>query len=41
VKDAATVLRTIAGRDPMDSTCADVPVPDYVAELDRPVRGSR
>src|SRR5882762_6717496 len=31
VKDAATVLRTIAGRDPMDSTCADVPVPDYVA----------
>jgi len=39
VKDAATVLRTIAGRDPMDSTCADVPVPDYVAELDRPVRG--
>jgi aspartyl-tRNA(Asn)/glutamyl-tRNA(Gln) amidotransferase subunit A len=23
----------------MDSTSADVPVPDYVAELDRPVRG--
>lgn len=39
VKDAATVLRTIAGRDPMDSTSADVPVPDYVAELDQPVRG--
>jgi aspartyl-tRNA(Asn)/glutamyl-tRNA(Gln) amidotransferase subunit A len=39
VKDAATVLRTIAGRDPMDSTSADVPVPDYVAELDKPVRG--
>src|SRR6266566_2202005 len=38
VKDAATVLRTIAGRDPMDSTSADVPVPDYVAELDKPVR---
>ncbi len=33
VKDAAIVLRTIAGRDPMDSTSADVPVPDYVAEL--------
>jgi len=33
------VLRTIAGRDPMDSTSADVPVPDYVAELDNPVRG--
>jgi aspartyl-tRNA(Asn)/glutamyl-tRNA(Gln) amidotransferase subunit A len=41
VKDAAIVLRTIAGRDPMDSTSADVPVPDYVAELDRPVRGMK
>jgi len=36
VKDAATVLRTIAGRDPMDSTSAELPVPDYVAELDQP-----
>lgn len=41
VKDAALVLRTIAGRDPMDSTSADVPVPDYVAELEKPVRGVR
>jgi aspartyl-tRNA(Asn)/glutamyl-tRNA(Gln) amidotransferase subunit A len=41
VKDAAIVLRTIAGRDPMDSTSADVPVPDYVAELEKPVRGLR
>jgi aspartyl-tRNA(Asn)/glutamyl-tRNA(Gln) amidotransferase subunit A len=39
VKDAATVLRTIAGRDPMDSTSAELPVPDYVAELEKPVRG--
>ena len=39
VKDAAIVLRTIAGRDPMDATSAEVPVPDYVAELDKPVRG--
>jgi len=39
VKDAATVLRAIAGRDPMDSTSADVPVPDYVAELDKPLPG--
>jgi aspartyl-tRNA(Asn)/glutamyl-tRNA(Gln) amidotransferase subunit A len=38
-KDAATVLHTIAGRDPMDSTSADVPVPDYVAELEKPVSG--
>jgi aspartyl-tRNA(Asn)/glutamyl-tRNA(Gln) amidotransferase subunit A len=39
VKDAATVLEVIAGRDPMDSTSAQVPVPNYVAELDRPIRG--
>src|SRR6266446_9297939 len=39
VKDAAIVLQTIAGRDPMDSTSADVPVPDYVAELEKPARG--
>ena len=41
VKDAAIVLRTIAGRDPMDSTSADVPVPDYGAELDKPFRGMK
>ena len=41
VKDAAIVLRTIAGRDPMDATSADVPVPDYVAELDKPIRGMK
>jgi aspartyl-tRNA(Asn)/glutamyl-tRNA(Gln) amidotransferase subunit A len=41
VKDAAIVLSTIAGRDPMDSTSADVPVPDCVAELEKPVRGLR
>ena len=39
VKDAALVLRTIAGRDPMDSTSAPVPVPNYVAELETPVEG--
>jgi aspartyl-tRNA(Asn)/glutamyl-tRNA(Gln) amidotransferase subunit A len=39
VKDAATVLRSIAGRDPMDSTSAEAPVPDYVKELDKPVAG--
>ena len=39
VRDAAIVLRTIAGRDPMDSTSADAPVPDYVAEMEKPVRG--
>lgn len=41
VKDAALVLRTMAGRDPMDSTSADIPVPDYVAELNKDARGLR
>jgi aspartyl-tRNA(Asn)/glutamyl-tRNA(Gln) amidotransferase subunit A len=41
VKDAAIVLRTIAGRDSMDSTSAELPVPDYVAELDKPVKGMK
>ncbi|HKR95364.1 MAG TPA: Asp-tRNA(Asn)/Glu-tRNA(Gln) amidotransferase subunit GatA [Candidatus Angelobacter sp.] len=39
VKDAAIILRVIAGRDPLDSTSADVPVPDYEAELAKPVSG--
>jgi aspartyl-tRNA(Asn)/glutamyl-tRNA(Gln) amidotransferase subunit A len=39
VKDAAIILKVIAGRDPMDSTSTDLPVPDYVAELERPVKG--
>ena len=39
VKDAALVLRAIAGRDPMDSTSAEVPVPDYLDAIERPVRG--
>jgi len=41
VKDAAIVLRTIAGRDAMDSTSAEVPVPDYAAEIGKPVRGMK
>ena len=39
VKDVALVLRTIAGRDAMDSTSAEVLVPDYVAELEKPIAG--
>jgi aspartyl-tRNA(Asn)/glutamyl-tRNA(Gln) amidotransferase subunit A len=39
VKDAAIILRYIAGRDPMDSTSADVPVPDYEQDIEKPVRG--
>ena len=33
VRDVATVLGVIAGRDPHDATTADAPVPDYVAGL--------
>src|SRR6266487_725138 len=39
VRDAATVLGVIGGRDPMDSTSAEVPVPNYVGELEKPVSG--
>jgi len=39
VKDSATLLGVIAGRDPCDSTSAPVPVPDYAAALDRNVKG--
>ena len=39
VKDTATVLSVIAGRDPLDSTSAAVAVPDYFADLDQPVKG--
>jgi aspartyl-tRNA(Asn)/glutamyl-tRNA(Gln) amidotransferase subunit A len=39
VKEAALVLGAIAGRDPMDPTSANISVPDYVAELENPVRG--
>jgi aspartyl-tRNA(Asn)/glutamyl-tRNA(Gln) amidotransferase subunit A len=41
VRDIATVLSVIAGRDPKDSTAAAAPVPNYQAALDRPVRGLR
>jgi aspartyl-tRNA(Asn)/glutamyl-tRNA(Gln) amidotransferase subunit A len=39
VRDAATVLGVIAGRDPRDSTSASAPVPDYASLLDRNVKG--
>jgi aspartyl-tRNA(Asn)/glutamyl-tRNA(Gln) amidotransferase subunit A len=39
VRDAATVLGVIAGRDVCDSTSAAAPVPDYLALLDGNVKG--
>jgi aspartyl/glutamyl-tRNA(Asn/Gln) amidotransferase, A subunit len=41
VYDSALLLRVIAGRDPMDSTSAEAPVPDYTAVLDQDVRGMK
>ncbi len=41
VRDAAILLRTMAGHDAMDSTSVDVPVPDYEAGLDAGVNGLR
>jgi aspartyl-tRNA(Asn)/glutamyl-tRNA(Gln) amidotransferase subunit A len=41
VKDTATLLKVIAGRDQMDSTSASAPVPDYAAALDGNVKGMR
>ena len=41
VEDAAIMLSVIAGHDPMDSTSANVPVPDYVSEMKKPVRGMK
>jgi len=41
VKDVAAILQAIAGRDPQDSTSTTAPVPDYRAELGKPVKGLR
>jgi len=41
VRDAAILLRHMAGHDPKDSTSVDVPVPDYEAELGRSLKGLR
>jgi len=41
VRDAAILLNLIAGRDPRDSTSADVPVPDYTQALRGDLKGRR
>ena len=40
-KDCALVMQTIAGHDDRDSTSAPDSVPDYLAELDKPLTGVR
>jgi aspartyl-tRNA(Asn)/glutamyl-tRNA(Gln) amidotransferase subunit A len=39
VRSVADVLGVIAGRDPLDSTTAEVPVPDYASLLSGDIRG--
>jgi aspartyl-tRNA(Asn)/glutamyl-tRNA(Gln) amidotransferase subunit A len=39
VRDAAVLLRAIAGRDPLDATSAEAPVPDYTQSMDGNVKG--
>jgi aspartyl-tRNA(Asn)/glutamyl-tRNA(Gln) amidotransferase subunit A len=41
VRDVAVVMHIIAGRDVNDSTSTIAPVPDYVAEAEKPVKGLR
>jgi aspartyl-tRNA(Asn)/glutamyl-tRNA(Gln) amidotransferase subunit A len=41
VADAALLLQVIAGRDELDSTSAFAPVPDYLAQLNGNVKGTK
>jgi len=41
VADIGVILKTIAGRDPNDSTSTTTPVEDYSTELEKPVKGMR
>ncbi len=41
VEDAALTLNVICGRDAMDATSADLPVPDFTAALTGDIRGLR
>ena len=41
VEDSAITLQVLAGHDPQDPASADVPVPDYRADLEKGVAGLR
>jgi aspartyl-tRNA(Asn)/glutamyl-tRNA(Gln) amidotransferase subunit A len=41
MEDAAITLQVLAGHDPQDPASADVPVPDYRADLEKGVAGLR
>ena len=41
VRDCAILLRSMSGHDPKDTTCADLPVPDYEKAVGASVKGMR
>ncbi len=41
VRDTAILMRSMAGHDPKDTTCVDLPVPDYEAALGKSVNGMK
>src|SRR5579872_4512585 len=41
VEDSAITLQVLAGHDPQDAASADIPVPDYRADLEKGVAGLR
>ncbi len=41
VRDCAILLRSMAGHDPKDTTCADIMVPDYEKAVGASVKGMR
>ncbi|MCY7371604.1 MAG: amidase [Polaromonas sp.] len=41
VEDCALIMGAIAGADPLDPTASHHPVPDYMAQLSRPIKGLR
>jgi aspartyl-tRNA(Asn)/glutamyl-tRNA(Gln) amidotransferase subunit A len=41
VRDCAILTRSMAGHDPKDTTCIDMPVPDYEASVGKSIKGLR
>lgn len=41
VRDCAIMLQAVAGYDPADSTSVDTPVPDYLADLEKGIKGMK
>ena len=38
VSDAAEILQSISGSDPLDSTCLDKPIPNYLSNLNKSIK---